>query len=63
MLKSFYDLDVGALNDDCYVMRETENGDRVVQQLMDKETIKLRIQIFTTYMQDIFDAKNPSWIL
>lgn len=59
VLKSFYNLDVGALNDKCYDMREAENGDRLEQQLVGAHNINTCIKILTTYMQDMLEAKKP----
>lgn len=59
VLKSFYNLDAGKLNNECYDMHQTENGARLLQKLTHADNTNACINILTAYMQNMFEAKKP----
>jgi AraC-like DNA-binding protein len=56
--KSFFNVTAKDINDGCYDLNQLENGNDVIQQLLQKSKLENRIEILTALLFDIFQGKK-----
>jgi AraC-like DNA-binding protein len=60
VLKSFFNVTAKDINDGCYDLKKLENGNDVIQQLLQKSKLESRIEILTALLFDIFQGKRKT---
>lgn len=58
VLKSFYDLNAEALNDDCYDVEKAKDGAEILQALINTNNVQKRVEIITDYVFNLFEEKK-----
>lgn len=60
VLKSFFNVSAKNINDGCYDLKQLENGNDVIQQLLQKSKLENKIEILTALLFDIFQRKRKT---
>jgi AraC-like DNA-binding protein len=60
VLKSFFNVTAKNINDDCYDLKQLENGNDIISQLVANSRYKQRIEILSMLLFDIFQTKKET---
>lgn len=60
VLNSFFNVTAKDINDGCYDLQKIENGNKIIQQLTQNSKLEKRIEILSTLLFDIFQAKRET---
>src|ERR1044072_8693459 len=58
VLKSFYNLNAEELNDSCYNISESKEGDTIVEALINTNNVEKQIEIISAYLYKLFQEKK-----
>jgi AraC-like DNA-binding protein len=60
VLKSFFNVTAKDVNDGCYDLQQLESGNNIIKQLTQNSKLEKRIEIISTFLFDIFQAKRET---